>query len=74
MTPSGIEIKKTKENANVMEDNISKRKHNHSIAPAILNLGREFASASFIFMSLNLDSSSKLLVVVAPEIVSAHSN
>ena len=70
MTPSGIEIKKTKENANVMEDNISKRKHNHSIAPAILNLGREFASASFIFMSLNLDSSSKLLVVVAPEIVS----
>ena len=70
MTPTGIEIKKTKENANVMEDNISKRKHNHSIAPAILNLGREFASASFIFMSLNLDSSSKLLVVVAPEIVS----
>ena len=71
MTPSGIEIKKTKENANVMEDNISKRKHNHSIAPAILNLGREFASASFIFVSLNLDSSSKLLMVGAPEIVSA---
>ena len=54
-----------------MEDNISKRKHNHSIAPAILNLGREFASASFIFVSLNLDSSSKLLIVVEPEIVSA---
>ena len=70
MTPSGIEIKKTKENANVMKDNISKRKHNHSIAPEILNLGREFASASFIFVSLNLDSSSKLLMVVASKIVS----
>ena len=71
MTPSGIEIKKTKEKSNVIEDNISNRKHNHSIAPAILNFGREFASVSFIFVSLNLDSSSKLLIVVEPEIVSA---
>ena len=70
MTPSGMEIKKTKKNANVIEDNISKQKHSHSIAPEILNLGREFASASSIFVSLNLDSSSKLLMVVAPEIVS----
>jgi hypothetical protein len=35
ITPSGTEIKKTKENANVMDDNISKRKHSHSIAPAV---------------------------------------
>ena len=71
MTPSGIEIKKIKEKKNVIADNISKRMHNHSIAPAILNLGRAFTSTSFIFVSLNLDSSSKLLMVVAPEIVSA---
>ena len=71
MTPSGIEIKKIKEKANVIEDNISKRKHNHSLAPAVWNFGREYASDSFIFASLNLDSSSKLLIVVEPEIVSA---
>ena len=71
MTPSGIEIKKIKEKANVIEDNISKRKHNHSLAPAVWNFGREYASNSFIFASLNLDSSSKLLIVVEPEIVSA---
>ena len=71
MIPSGIETKKTKEKTNVIADNTSKRKHNHSIAPAILNLGREFASASFIFLSLNLDSSSKLLMVDAPDNVSA---
>jgi hypothetical protein len=34
-------------------------------------LGREYASVSFIFISSNLDSWSKLLIVVAPEIVSA---
>ena len=70
MSSSGIETKKTKEKTNVIEDNISKRKHKPSIAPAILNIGREFASASFIFLSLNLDSLSKLLMVVAPEIIS----
>jgi hypothetical protein len=71
MTPSGIEIKKIKEKANVIEDNISKRKHNHSLAPAVWNFGQEYASDSCIFASLNLDSSSKLLIVVEPEIVSA---
>ena len=35
MTPSGIEIKNTKQKANVMEDNMSKRKQSHSIAPAM---------------------------------------
>lgn len=70
MTPSGTEIKKTKEKRNVIEDNISKRKLSHCIAPAVWNLGREYASMSFIFVSLNLDSSSKLLMVVEPEIVS----
>ena len=70
MTPSGIETKKIKEKTKVIEDNISNRKHNHSIAPAILNFGREFVSVSFIFVSLNLDSSSKLLIVVEPDIVS----
>ena len=54
-----------------MEDIISKRKHNHSLAPAALNFGREYASVSFKFTSLNRDSSSKLLIVVEPEIVSA---
>ena len=71
MTPSGINIKKTKEKKNVMEDIISKRKHNHPLAPAALKFGREYASVSFKFMSLNRDSSSKLLIVVEPEIVSA---
>ena len=56
MTPLGTEMKKTKEKANVMEDKISKRKHSHSIAPAILNLGREYASINFMFVSRNLDS------------------
>ena len=70
MSSSGIESKKTKKKTNVIEDNISKRKHKPSIAPAILNIGREFASASFIFLSLNLDSLSKLLMVVVAEIVS----
>ena len=70
MSSSGIETKKAKEKTNVIEDNISKRKHKPSIAPAILNIGREFASASLIFLSLNLDSLSKLLMVVAPEIIS----
>ena len=51
MIPVGIEIKNIKENANVIEDNISKRKHNHSMAPAILNFGREYPSVSFIFVS-----------------------
>jgi hypothetical protein len=32
ITPSGTDIKKIKENANAMDDNISKRKHSHSIA------------------------------------------
>lgn len=54
MTPFGTEMKKTNEKANVMEDNISNRKHSHSTAPAILNLGREYASITFIFMSRNL--------------------
>ena len=71
MTPSGIETKKIREKTNVIENNISNRKHNHSLAPAMLNFGREFVSISFIFVSLNLDSSSKLLIVVEPEIVSA---
>jgi hypothetical protein len=71
MSPSGREIKKSNEKANVIEDNISKRKHNHSIAPAIWNFGRQYASVNFIFVILNLDSSSKLRIVVEPEIVSA---
>jgi len=32
MNPAGIDIKNIKEKANVIEDNISKRKHNHSLA------------------------------------------
>ena len=71
ITPTGREITKSKEMANVIEDKISKRKHNHSIAPAMWNFGRQYASVSFIFVPLNLDPSSKLRIVVAPEIVSA---
>ena len=48
---SGIDIKNIKEKANVIEDNISKRKHNHSMAPAILNFGLEYPSVNFIFVS-----------------------
>ena len=55
MIPGGIDIKTNKEKANVTEDNISKRKHNHSMAPTILKFGREYPSVSFIFVSLNLD-------------------
>lgn len=51
MIPGGIDIKNIKEKANVMEDNISKRKHNHSIAAAILNFGREYPSVNFMFVS-----------------------
>ena len=70
MTPSGIEIKKTRRKRKAIKDNISNRKHNHSLALAILKLGQELASINFIFVSLNLDSSSKLLKVVELEIVS----
>ena len=70
MTPSGIEIKKTRRKRKAIKDNISKHKHNHSLALAILKLGQELASINFIFVSLNLDSSSKLLKVVELEIVS----
>ena len=38
ITPSGTEVKETKEKANVTGDSISKRKHNHSIALAMLNI------------------------------------
>jgi hypothetical protein len=55
MIPGGIDIKNIKEKANVKEDNISKRKHSHSIAAAILNFGREYPSFSIIFVSWNLD-------------------
>lgn len=41
IVPSGTEIKKANEKVNVTEDNISKRKHSHSIAPALKNFGRE---------------------------------
>jgi len=50
MNPCGIDIKNIKQKANVIEDNISNRKHNHSIAAALLNLGREYPSISFIFV------------------------
>lgn len=56
MTPTGIDIKNIKEEANVMEDNKSRRKQSHSIAAAVWNLGREYASVSFILASWNLDS------------------
>ena len=56
MNPSGTEIKKTKEKANVKADNISNRKQNHSIAAAMWNLGREYLSVNFMFVSRNLDS------------------
>jgi hypothetical protein len=55
MIPGGIDIKNIKEKANVMEDNTSKRRPNHSIATAMLNSGREYLSTSFIFVSRNLD-------------------
>jgi hypothetical protein len=55
MIPGGIDIKNIKEKANVMEDNTSKRRPNHSIATAMLNCGREYPSTSFIFVSRNLD-------------------
>jgi hypothetical protein len=71
MTPFGREITKSKDTANMIEDNISKRKDNHPIAPAIWNFGRQYASVSFIFVPQNLDSSSRLRIVVEPEIVSA---
>jgi len=51
MNPGGTDIMNIKEKANMIEDNISKRKHNHSMAPAMLNFGREYASVSFIFVS-----------------------
>ncbi|WVZ15999.1 hypothetical protein V8G54_013565 [Vigna mungo] len=38
MNPGGTDIMNIKEKANIIEDNISKRKHNHSMAPAMLNL------------------------------------
>lgn len=66
----GKDIKKTKQNANVIEDKISNRKDSHSIALALYNLGWEYLSISFIFVSLNLDSCSKHLMVVDPEMVS----
>jgi len=51
----GIDIKTNKEKANVIEDSISKRKRNHSMVALILKFGRQYASVSFIFVSLNLD-------------------
>jgi len=51
MNPGGIDIKNIRVKANVIEDNISKRKHNHSMAPIILNFGREYPSISVIFVS-----------------------
>ena len=55
----------------MIEDKISNLKHNHSIALAEYSLGWENLSINFIFMSLNLDSCSKPLMVVDPEMVSA---
>jgi len=66
----GKDIKKTKQKANVRVDKISNLKFNHSIETALYNLGWEYLSISFIFMSLNLDSCSKHFMVVDPEIVS----
>ena len=66
----GKDIKNTKQKANMTVDKISNRKFSHSIAVALYSLGWEYLSINFIFMSLNLGSCSKLLMVVDPEIVS----
>jgi len=66
----GKVIKKTKQKAKVRVDKISNLKISHAIAVALYNLGWEYLSINFILMSLNLDSCSKLLMVVDPEIVS----
>ena len=52
----GKDIKKTKQKANVIEDKIFNLKHSHSIPLAMYNLGWEYLSINFMFMSLNLDS------------------
>ena len=56
MNPSGTEIKNTKEKANVKADNISNRKQSHSIAATMWNLGREYPSVNFMFVSRNINS------------------
>jgi hypothetical protein len=66
----GNDTKNTKQNANTVVDKRSNLKLSHSIALALYNLGCEYLSINCIFISLNLDSCSKLLIVVDPEIVS----
>jgi hypothetical protein len=66
----GNDTKNTKQNANTVVDKRSNLKLSHSIALALYNLGCEYLSINRIFISLNLDSCSKLLMVVDPEIVS----
>ncbi|KAK3030033.1 hypothetical protein RJ639_038132 [Escallonia herrerae] len=56
IVPSGMEIKNTKEKANVKEDNTSRQKRSHSMALTLLNFGREYASMNFILVALNLDA------------------
>jgi hypothetical protein len=66
----GNDTKNTKQNANTVVDKRSNLKLSHSIALALYNLGCEYLSINCIFISLNLNSCSKLLMVVDPEIVS----
>jgi hypothetical protein len=66
----GNDTKKTKQKANNVVDKRSNLKLSHSIALALYNLGCEYLSINCIFISLNLNSCSKLLMVVDPEIVS----
>jgi len=47
MIPGGIDINNTKEKANMMEDNISKRKDNHSIAANLAENTHQ--SVSYLF-------------------------
>jgi hypothetical protein len=66
----GKDTKKTKQDANTVMDKRSNLKLSHSFALPLYNLGCEYLSINCIFISLNLDSCSKLLMVVDPEIVS----
>ncbi|KAG7024953.1 hypothetical protein SDJN02_13773, partial [Cucurbita argyrosperma subsp. argyrosperma] len=62
MTPTGIDTKKIKDEANVIEDNKSRRKQSHSIAAAVWNLGREFQVTSSR-ASMNINSLTLLRIL-----------